>query len=99
MIYTPDNWVIVAIEQDDGTTFHKVLGGWSGGYLDGDSWRLNSGIDKVITDEDHYDVHGYSGSVYRCRKDNEVVRANMADTLARLIDTGRVKQVSIEDIL
>ena len=99
MIYEPDNWVIVAIEQDDGTTFHKVLGGWSGGYLDADNWRMNSGIDRVVTDEDHYDIHGYSGSVYRCRKDTEGIRMNIANILEKLIDTGRVKQVSIEDIL
>ena len=94
---TPDNWVVIKMKGDE--PHYRVLAGWSGGYLDGDVWRMNSGIDRVITDEDHYDIHGYSGSVYRCRKDNEVVRANMADTLARLIDTGRVKQVSIEDIL
>ena len=99
MIYEPDNWVIVAIEQDDGTTFHKVLGGWSGGYLDGNTWRMNSGIDRIITDEDHYDIHGYSGSVYRCRKDTEGIRMNIANILEKLIDTGRVKQVSINDIL
>ena len=99
MIYEPDNWVIVAIEQDDGTTFHKVLGGWSGGYLDADNWRMNSGIDRVVTDEDHYEIHGYSGSVYKVRKDNEVVRMNIANILEKLIDTGRVKQVSIKDIL
>ncbi len=99
MIYEPDNWVIVAIEQDDGTTFHKVLGGWSGGYLDGNTWRMNSGIDRVTTNEGHYQVHGYSGSVYKLRKDNEVVRMNIANILEKLIDTGRVKQVSINDIL
>ena len=99
MIYEPDNWVIVEIEQDNGQPFHKVLGGWSGGYLDGNTWRMNSGIDKVITDEDHYEIHGYSGSVYRCRKDTEGIRMNIANILEKLIDTGRVKQVSIEDIL
>ena len=99
MIYEPDNWVIVEIEQDNGQPFHKVLGGWSGGYLDGNTWRMNSGIDRVVTDEDHYDIHGYSGSVYRCRKDTEGIRMNIANILEKLIDTGRVKQVSIEDIL
>ena len=99
MIYEPDNWVIVEIEQDNGQPFHKVLGGWSGGYLDGNTWRMNSGIDRVVTDEDHYDIHGYSGSVYRCRKDTEGIRMNIANILEKLIDTGRVKQVSINDIL
>ena len=39
--YTPDNWVVIKFTQqvNGGKTekvFYKVLGGWSGGYLDGD---------------------------------------------------------------
>ena len=42
MNYYPDKWLIIEI---NGTTrFHKVFGTWSGGYLEGDSWRFNSGI-------------------------------------------------------
>lgn len=33
-VYTPDTWVILEI-QSAGETFYKVLGGWSGGYLNG----------------------------------------------------------------
>ena len=63
--YTPDNWVILKIVNDS-KILYKVLGGWSGGYLDGDSWRLNSGITHVEEKPHHYEFHGYSGSVYRC---------------------------------
>jgi len=45
--YNPDSWVIIKITVPDQKTIYKVLGGWSGGYLDGDSWQLNSGIAKV----------------------------------------------------
>ena len=67
--YTPDNWVILKIKEgkyDKG--FYKVLAGWSGGYLDGDSWRMNSGIAEVKQDGDYYEFYGYSGSCYRCHK-------------------------------
>lgn len=67
--YTPDNWVILKIKEgkyDPG--FYKVLAGWSGGYLDGDSWRMNSGITEMKQDGDYYEFYGSSGSCYRCHK-------------------------------
>jgi len=99
MTYEPDNWVIVALDQEDGTILHKVLAGWSGGYLDGDSWKMNSGIERIDTTEDHYLIHGYSGSVYKVNKGAETVRMNIAGTLNQLLETGRAKEVSIISIL
>ena len=69
MEYVPDTWVVLKIKEgkyDRG--FYKVLAGWSGGYLDGDSWRMNSGIIRVEEYEDYYDFYGSSGSRYRCSK-------------------------------
>lgn len=40
----------------------------AGGYLDGDRWRLNSGIDKVEQDDEYYYFIGFSGSCYKCHK-------------------------------
>ena len=40
-VYQPDNWIIVELPNNTG---YKILAGWSGGYLHGNSWRLNSGI-------------------------------------------------------
>jgi len=68
--YTPDRWVIVEINSDQGR-LHKVLGSWYGGYAGSDSWRMNSGITQVIDQGDYYDVVGYSGSVYQCYKKAE----------------------------
>ena len=65
---TPDKWVVLKFKGGD--EHYRVLAGWSGGYLDGDSWRLNSGITKVEADGDYYLFHGHSGSVYRCHKDS-----------------------------
>lgn len=66
--YNPDSWVVIKMNYKD-QTFYKVLGGWSGGYLNGTSWRLNSGIEKVELDNDRYKFYGSSGSVYSCHKD------------------------------
>ena len=69
MIYQPDNWVILKIKPGKGAfPIYKVLAGWSGGYRDGDSWRMNSGITEVKQDGDYYEFYGYSGSCYCCHK-------------------------------
>lgn len=67
MIYTPDRWVVLKIT-DKEQTIYKVLAGWVGGYLEGDSWKLNSGITKIEMDGDYYLFSGNSGSVYKCHK-------------------------------
>ena len=85
MEYTPDNWVIVKLPEQRG---HKVVAGWSGGYLDGNYWRVNSGITKTEDMGDHYLFHGYSNSVYKCMKDREFVRMNMAGILKQMTDNG-----------
>lgn len=73
-MYTPDNWVIIKITGSD--PHYRVLAGWSGGYLDGDSWRMNSGITDVTEDEDAYYFSGSSGSTYRCWKESYTLRMN-----------------------
>lgn len=65
--YTPDTWVILEVKNND-ETFYRVLGGWSGGYLDGNSWRINSGITEVKEFDDYFEFYGSSGSCYRCGK-------------------------------
>jgi len=64
--YTPDKWLIVTISGYD--PHYRVFATWSGGYLDGDSWKMNSGITSVTEDDYYYYFKGSSGSVYNCRK-------------------------------
>lgn len=66
--YEPNKWVIIKFDTDEGPA-HVVFGSWSGGYLDGDSWRRNSGIVRVEEDGDFLLFHGHTGSVYRVFKD------------------------------
>jgi hypothetical protein len=75
--YTPDKWVLIELTSD-GTTIRKVLGGWYGGYLHGDSWRLNSGVKETIDHGDHYEFTGYSGSSYICYKSAQGMSGYMA---------------------
>jgi len=65
---TPDRWVVVKIDNKLDTPFYKVFATWTGGYLDGDRWKLNSGIKLVESDEDYYYFIGHSGSCYKCHK-------------------------------
>ena len=80
--YRPDNWVILKFKGGD--PHYRVLAGWSGSYIDGSSWRLNSGITKVEETEDHYDFSGYTGSTYRCGKGSYMLRMNTAGVWAKL---------------
>lgn len=90
---TPDNWIIIKLPEDKG---HKILAGWSGGYLHGNSWRLNSGIESYEEHDDYIDFKGYSGSIYRCFKSRETVRFNVMGVLNTLIEHG-AEQIDYED--
>jgi hypothetical protein len=87
MEYTPDCWIVVKITNNESKKFHhRVFANWYGGYLNGDSWKLNSGITKVEVDDNHYLFHGSSGSVYRCHKNNYSTSGYGAGVLANIID-------------
>lgn len=68
-IYKPDRWQILEITNTKtGETIKKVLAGWGGGYLYGDSWRMSSGIESVTEDAENFTVKNFSGSTYVLRK-------------------------------
>ena len=68
MDYNPDKWLLIRAELS-GEVVWKILATWSGGYLQSDHWRLNSGITKVEEEGDFYLFYGSSGSVYKCHKE------------------------------
>lgn len=80
--YTCDNWVVIKFKGKD--PHYRVLVGTSGGYLDGDSWRMNSGIVRVEEDKDYFYFYGYSGSSYVCRKTAYCLRRNNAHIWSQL---------------
>ena len=75
-MYNCDNWVVIKIKSD--APHYRLLVGTSGGYLDGDSWRYNSGITKVTEDDRAYYFSGSSGSTYCCSKGSYTLRMNNA---------------------
>ena len=75
-MYEPNNWVVIKFNGKD--PHYRVLAGWSGGYLEGSSWRMNSGITKVEEDDKAYYFSGSSGSTYRCGKQSYGLRHNNA---------------------
>ena len=62
-MYGPDAWQIIEINGPKGKIY-KLFSTWYGGYLGGDSWRLNSGIVRMEKVGKVYEVTGVSGSVY-----------------------------------
>jgi hypothetical protein len=74
--YTPDNWVVIHIKGDN--PHYRVLAGWSGGYTQGSSWKLNSGITRVEFNDPYYEIYGSSGSCYICHKESYCLRMNNA---------------------
>ena len=83
----PDNWVVLEImaSVNDTSPIYKVLAGWSGGYLHGDNWKLNSGIVKVRELADAWVFIGNSGSEYICDKEQYKLRMNNADIYEKMI--------------
>ena len=80
--YTPDHWVVLPLEWPGRPVIYKVLAGWSGSYLYGSSWKLNSGIVKATQPEPGlYEFEGYSGSVYVGRTTRYGVGLSIAGVL------------------
>ena len=53
---------------NNGNVCYNVLASWYGGFTRGNSWKLNSGVNRVEEDKNYYYFYGASGSVYQCHK-------------------------------
>jgi hypothetical protein len=67
---TPDRWVMLEIDTGE-ETIRRILSGWSGGYLEGNSWRLSSPVIEESSDDTRYIFTTRSGSTYICRSTAE----------------------------
>jgi hypothetical protein len=104
MIYTPDKYVIVKVTGVEDKPFYKVFGTWVGGYLTGDSWRLNSGVEAVEEDGEDLLFIGSSGSVYRVHKDSVGTTAYTAGVLSSMTEEAKrqgyeAEAVELEELL
>ena len=96
-MYTPDKWVVLEITNKD-KKIRKVLASFYGGYLSGDSWKLNSGIESTVETDEYYDFTGYSGSTYRCYKNAEGMSGYTAGVYSHLQKKATENNGSVEII-
>ena len=80
---TPDAWVIIEIQDPIHPGMpprRKILSGWSGSYLYGDSWRMSSHIIEmnIKVNQDYYTVETESGSTYTLFKNRQGLRMSNA---------------------
>ena len=66
-MYSPNAYRVILIDTPTGQ-LAKLFASWSAGYLDGDSWRLNSGTEVIIEEQNNYFFYGFSGSIYKLNK-------------------------------
>ena len=106
MEYIPDRWCVVKISQvkvinglpQVAESHYRVFASWSGGYLDSDRWKLNSGITRVEEEGDCLLFSGSSGSVYKCRKTAYGYTGYGIGVLTNLIESYRKDGVVIEEL-
>lgn len=61
----PDYYQFIRItSQHDTSSITKLFCVWVGGYTQGDSWKMNSGVSKIEKAEHGWNVYGHSGSCY-----------------------------------
>lgn len=82
---TPDSWVIIEVNHE-GEQFQKILAGWSGGYLDGDNWRMSSPIKElnIDVDKDYIIAITDSGSQYTLYKNYQGLRMSIVGIWSQL---------------
>lgn len=80
--YTPNAWTVLKFRSDDYGEICKVFGGWYGGYTQGDSWKLSSGITAMEEFEDRYEFTNSSGSLYVCYKGAHKFTGYLSSVLA-----------------
>lgn len=91
--YKPDRWVLVKLEpQEDPKldTYYRVFATWYGGFANGESWKLSSGIKTSTLKEDNfYSMLQSSGSTYRCHKESYGTSAWSFGVLSNIIENSR----------
>lgn len=95
--YTPDGWSIISINNNVDNPFFKVFASWYGSYDAGDSYRFNSGITKVESDDNYYYFYGHSGSIYKCHKKRYNKHTSYANNIIeQFISSAKKEGVHIE---
>ena len=80
--YAPDTWSILLFDSPTYGKIHKVFGGWYGGFTQGDSWKLSSGMKDLVDEGDFYSSLQESGSIYQLYKNSEKLSVYQLGILA-----------------
>jgi hypothetical protein len=99
MMYSPDSYRVVLIDTPTGQLV-KLFASWSGGYCQGDEYRLNSGTELITEDEDSYFFYGYSGSCYKLRKSSKGSLTSYSAGIYNLILSQEgVKEITVQEAI
>ena len=80
----PYKWVVLKITYKS-EIIYKVLAGFAGGYLYGNSWQINSGVESVEMHDDRICFNGFSGSKYICHPDSYGMNMDMQSVYDRIV--------------
>jgi hypothetical protein len=94
--YSPDNWVVLKITTPEDGVYRKILAGWSGSYLYGQSWKLSSAIENEKETDTHIIFDNASGSRYSCYKSCYGLSAYTSGIYQNFIDGAKGSGVLVE---
>jgi hypothetical protein len=86
--YFPDKWVVIKVTSAE-VQLYRVFACWYGGWAGSDSWKINSGITKVVPIENGYSFEGHSGSAYKCSKGSYGTNSYGGSVLNNFIEADR----------
>jgi len=100
--YNPDKFTLLEINLDGEQPFYKVFGTWASSYLYGDSWCMNSGIERAVINPERISFIGSSGSTYTCNIASEgITGASGRGTLHGILDRykDQIKIVTLQECI
>ena len=93
--HTPDTWSILLFNSPTYGKIHKVFGAWYGGFTQGESWKLSSGMKDLVDEGDFYSSVQESGSIYQLYKNSEKLSGYHLGILAGWVEQMKEKGGSV----
>lgn len=97
MTYQFDGFKLLRITTHVGTYF-KVFGGRAGGYVDSDTWRLNSGVYSAMYDTNWWYFYGNSGSCYKVPRKGGFLTVYHNSVLSDILKHPDVHEIPLKDV-
>lgn len=96
-LYNWDGFALLKITTPEETYF-KVFGSSSGGYLNGDVWRLCSEVKSVEYDDDYIYFRTLTGSLYKAPVGGGHISAYCQGVLSSILREDEVELIDIEGL-